>query len=1699
MSNYNQNDNSNDIKNKVKETGKNAVRKASNGVKKLLNKGKRKLMKELAKGVAKIAKGIGKLIGKAIGGLAGVSGIVLLVILVIVLVVIIFVWMFNQGMFTGVMKEFGMIDLEEKEIPIMEDKYWQVKEDHSYFQEMNEFGVETTAGAEIGKFAIDKVKDWTQFLNWQAGMTKTANGLDDKLISANSFYVMKVENFIRDYYNRENNYLLPYQLLKELNSTLLMSNEMGKGYEVIYPEQFLKTPYHVNDFRRIDKDGKEFVWIKEDVDGNAVELPEDSMIWDYKVKEYNPDSYFKSKSNDTNYGLAKSYVYNNLSGFGVKKINKDLNDFDEALNEAAEETGVEFELLKALMIQESGGNPDAGRLIAGYGLFQIENTEYDDSSWTRYSGGKLNVGIKISGSDTSKDERSDVLKSALWAGDHLQSLIDRFDGDTLKGLQAYNYGAGGVELLIKEFGEDWINNRDEIAELMGKETYGDSQYLEHVLRYYNGDLSGTQGEMPIASIVRVYYQVDEDGNPIVEDDMQVPVKYRQIAPLVNKSGDVIAISVNRFNYQELEYKEIIWTDFDDEMVQDKLTKWRLATNPQRSEDVDTMRYRIKKQYKEEKLIGEENVDWKLVKEYKDKPISEAESEDFRYEYKNNKIVDRYEETKKTEDYLEKNSKFAWDVEAEQVVYRENWRLGDIVSDKKLSVKDWGLASLISYVKDRRVEYNSGIYFDEERDIKELEDYIDDNFNKSFDEVEDGFYPSFIENQDAAQEAQKNLDEVEYFNELSDSGLDSIITDDTLDKDGEFEGTDEFDDKKINKKIKIYGPFVELADFSLFSNPPTMKEQVLNPEEYYHFWYDSINNSGLGNLFRDVQMEDTEVNSNADMKALKDIDSYKEEKEKIENRGNIYYSHEQWTEEINLIDKVESYIGTFLNSYDVASSTKRQLSQNEQTAVLEAYVYNRHWLAESWNITIIREVTVTKKVPKTVDKENEDGKVIGTEIIYEIELDEPFEAKENITSYFDNTNPNLKFYTDEILKKLEYDEDDYGDDIFDDGFYGDDYKNSIDLTVPTIRDDSFLELFEYEEGEDDEVGYVKSEIVGYKLSLKLIDNRDKGEVGYILRHYSGDVKEVMPQANESYLNGQKLEDVQDYLDPKSELLKESVRVDEIMSRSKYLQDYYTNFEAWVSMNALDEFNHYDEAIGEIYYEEITTLDRKNIPTSIHSYFSIFEKSLENWEFWTFFDTGLSRKDSEIMLTEILMATASYEQEYSSNNPLSDEYGNINARVGLMNIYSNPNEASILDASAGLGDTKHLINYTLNCSLDDSDERLDTVKSINYISARLHNLTKYYKDLLKALYAMRIGVPTMDKLIEAHPDTWHSRDTDEVFRLMDEMMDKDFTDNTIFDRYYIQRVLAYVSNVDDVVQSMTTDTGFLVESIRGIKHGTGELINTVDKMVGADYDVSSNYGGYEVVNHKSFFNYELTLTKIVGMAMGASDIDDVVLDLFQLIGKGNFILGGRGGLAGDLSFFEDLIYNIDSYVLPVQLETPRLASKFGYRKFNHPYYGVSIRRHNGIDIAEPLNTPIYSIADGIVEFAGWNDVNNKKFGMGMYVKVKHFVNEEQTQFIYSYYAHLNNSTPYHQAGDEVQAGEIVGLMGSTGASNGSHLHFGIKAVGITPENANWEEWQMLFWENQRWMNPYYFASGTQSEAVEDRYKNARTVEEAIADYE
>jgi len=90
------------------------------------------------------------------------------------------------------------------------------------------------------------------------------------------------------------------------------------------------------------------------------------------------------------------------------------------------------------------------------------------------------------------------------------------------------------------------------------------------------------------------------------------------------------------------------------------------------------------------------------------------------------------------------------------------------------------------------------------------------------------------------------------------------------------------------------------------------------------------------------------------------------------------------------------------------------------------------------------------------------------------------------------------------------------------------------------------------------------------------------------------------------------------------------------------------------------------------------------------------------------------------------------------------------------------------------------------------------------------------------------------------------------------------------------------------------------------------------------------------------------------------------------------------------------------------------------------------HAGIDLAGPNGTPIYATADGIVSRSEYN-----RGGYGNLVEINH------GQGIQTRYAHLSRYVT--QPGQRVRRGQLVGYMGSTGRSTGSHLHYEVRIDG------------------------------------------------------
>lgn len=118
----------------------------------------------------------------------------------------------------------------------------------------------------------------------------------------------------------------------------------------------------------------------------------------------------------------------------------------------------------------------------------------------------------------------------------------------------------------------------------------------------------------------------------------------------------------------------------------------------------------------------------------------------------------------------------------------------------------------------------------------------------------------------------------------------------------------------------------------------------------------------------------------------------------------------------------------------------------------------------------------------------------------------------------------------------------------------------------------------------------------------------------------------------------------------------------------------------------------------------------------------------------------------------------------------------------------------------------------------------------------------------------------------------------------------------------------------------------------------------------------------------------------------------------------------------------------YVAISSAVLPRLSSRFGRRA--DPFHATSAW-HHGIDIPGSLGTPVLAAGAGVVRFAG------SAGGYGAMVEVAHGGG------LATRYAHLARILV--RAGTAVEQGQPLGLMGSTGRSTGSHLHFEVRRAG------------------------------------------------------
>jgi len=129
-----------------------------------------------------------------------------------------------------------------------------------------------------------------------------------------------------------------------------------------------------------------------------------------------------------------------------------------------------------------------------------------------------------------------------------------------------------------------------------------------------------------------------------------------------------------------------------------------------------------------------------------------------------------------------------------------------------------------------------------------------------------------------------------------------------------------------------------------------------------------------------------------------------------------------------------------------------------------------------------------------------------------------------------------------------------------------------------------------------------------------------------------------------------------------------------------------------------------------------------------------------------------------------------------------------------------------------------------------------------------------------------------------------------------------------------------------------------------------------------------------------------------------------------------------------------------LLPVASDKAWLSGHYGWR--NEPIAGNERDFHYGIDIAGPWKSRIIAPADARVV-----KVSRDTY-LGIYVKLEH------TDHIKTLYGHLAVASV--KAGQTIKRGDVIGIMGNTGRSTGTHLHYGVVVDGkyVNPLDFVWD---------------------------------------------
>jgi len=249
---------------------------------------------------------------------------------------------------------------------------------------------------------------------------------------------------------------------------------------------------------------------------------------------------------------------------------------------------------------------------------------------------------------------------------------------------------------------------------------------------------------------------------------------------------------------------------------------------------------------------------------------------------------------------------------------------------------------------------------------------------------------------------------------------------------------------------------------------------------------------------------------------------------------------------------------------------------------------------------------------------------------------------------------------------------------------------------------------------------------------------------------------------------------------------------------------------------------------------------------------------------------------------------------------------------------------------------------------------------------------------------------------------------------------------------------------ILSRRTADGGFTPLVLQAQTRPVEKRITaTIDTSI---YEAALAKGAHDqqVVDFASIFAYDLDFQRDIHPGDEFEMVyEEMVDERGNRVRTGDVLYAAINGKALDKAYYrftpsdEDVHDYYDrngeaatKFLMKTPINGARLSSNFGYRR--HPISGYN-KLHKGTDFAARSGTPVYAAGHGTIERS------SRYGGYGNYVRIQHKNGYETA------YAHLLRFGPGIRSGKRVRQGDIIGYVGSTGASTGPHLHYEVLING------------------------------------------------------